>query len=205
MRIFFIYSKVSLFTIFFLNSSYGQIINLDDVSLKQVGNTLHGYNLARQWSYIIGENANGGYNGVIDLEAVNNMNNLNINTLRFPGGGTSVDYHRFRKGYGERIDEGVLNLNYSDPLITNDGYDKIKDYKAYNDPAVYSSYAGWNASSVGNNNIIFPFMKFVKELNKDKNNDGIMDNNIKILYVLNIIPHFSFHDNIRNELIQKVA
>ncbi|MBX7227298.1 MAG: T9SS type A sorting domain-containing protein [Chitinophagales bacterium] len=205
MRVFFTRYALACLFLFVLQESNAQIISLEDVNLKQIDNNLHGYNLARQWSYIIGENANGGYNGNIDLEAINNLNNLNINTLRFPGGGTSVDYHRFRKGYGERIDEGVLNLNYTDPLVTNDGYDKIKDYKAYNDPTIYSSYAGWNASSVGNNNIIFPFMRFVKELNKDKNNDGINDNNIKILYVLNIVPHFSFHDNLRNELIQKVA
>ncbi|MBX7227297.1 MAG: hypothetical protein K1X55_14775, partial [Chitinophagales bacterium] len=196
---------LTLVTQFSITKTCAQVISLENTNTKKIANTLQGYNLSRQWSFIINLNADGSYNGEIDPDAIAEYNNLNINTLRFPGGGISNDYHRWRNGFGERIDEGPVNILNWDPAITNASYQKMKDENATNNASTYQGYAGWNNPNGGQGNIIFPFMKYVKDLNSDKNGDGVQDNNIKVMYVLNIIPHFSFHDNLRNELITKVA
>ena len=182
-----------------------QVISLDNNNIKKIGNTNHGYNLSRQWSFVINLNTDGSYNGEIDPDAIAEYNDLNINVLRFPGGGISMDYHRWRNGFGERIDEGPITLLNWDPAISNPGYQKIKDENATNDASAYQGFSGWNNPDGGQGNIIFPFMKYVKDLNSDKNGDNVPDNKIKVMYVLNIFPHFAFHDNLRNELITKVA
>lgn len=193
--------------IFMSINLFSQSINLNTNTLSFTNNQIMGFNPARAWAGSLSKNSSNGYTGLINDLSIEPFNNLNIQVLRFPGGTLADGYHRYRNGYGLREDENNDLDYFADPSITDLNYYLPRDENAFNDTTFYNAvnYDGWNNPIDGNNNIIFPFIQYVKKLNADKNGDGLMDNNIKAQCVINIVSHFCFRDNLRNEIFNNVA
>lgn len=189
-----------------LSNLFSQSINLSTNTLSYTNNKIMGFNPARAWAGSLSNNSQNGYTGLINDLSLEPFNNLNIQVLRFPGGTLADGYHRYRNGFGLREDENNDLDFFADPSNTDLAYDLARDEQAVNDPTFYNAanYIGWNNPKGGNNNIIFPYIQYVKKLNADKNGDGIMDNNIKAHCVVNVVSHFCFRDNLRNELFNNV-